>query len=558
MSEESEWTSADGETVQVISEVNLNDEQYQAALNSRAEFATMSGWVRSTQAPTQASLQNNARNQRSGGLLARDRYVTPEKIFEQFKVARLAAENDDIVLNSLATTEALVFNKVRVECGDDDEENIWDQILRDIRMDAHLREMWRELFIYNQYYLATILGNKTYKVEGIGTQRARRKTFDLLVPRALSLLDPLKVIPVGDFLFDQDNLAYISNRDEGVSIDDVIAGKNTSDQVVTSLITSRYVPSRSEAHHLEEVTGATNLTDLFLLNPALVWRHTGTRASYARFADVSMKSIFELLDLKRQLRQNDRAHLIGSTNFIVLIRKGDKDRPATNAELASLNNSAQMVGRTPLLIGDHRLSVDIITPDMDDTLDPKRYNNIDSRITASLYHIFHIGGFSAGASGDDSLKLARVIARGLESRRQMIKENLEQRLLIPIFEANDALKCKPRLEFTPRNVSLDFDPNFLQTMLDLYSDGAISRETILGVVDHEQEEEFARRTIEKERYDTIMKPRDTSQTLASKTAGRRQGGNANGGGNNPDSRRSNPIPRRSDNDIPGDSDSNDQ
>ncbi len=543
MTDTSEWVGTDGETVQIVSDVELSDEQYRAALNSRAEFSAISGWVKATQ----AGLQSGGRNQRSGGLLARDRYVTPDKVFEQFKVARLAAENDDIVLNALNTTEALVFNKVRVECGDDDEENIWNQILRDIRLDARLREMWRDLFIYNQYYLATIYGNKTYKIEGTGEHRARRKIYNVQVPVALSLLDPLKVIPVGDFLFDQDKLAYISNRDEGVSIDDVIAGKNTSDQVVTKLITERYTPSRAEASHLEEVTGATNLTDLFSLNPALVWRHTGTRASYSRFADVSMKSIFELLDLKRQLRQNDRAHLIGSTNFIVLIRKGDKDQPATNAELASLNASAQMVGRTPLLIGDHRLSVDIITPNMDNTLDPKRYNNIDSRITASLYHIFHLGGFSAGASGDDSLKLARVIARGLESRRQMIKENLEQHLLTPIFEANDELKCKPRLEFTPRQVSLDFDPNFLQTMMDLYSDGAISRETILGVVDHEQEEEFARRTVEKERYDKTMKPRDTSQSLAQKQAGRQQGGS------NPDSVKPNPRPRRNENDTPGDS-----
>lgn len=38
-----------------------------------------------------------------------------------------------------------------------------------------------------------------------------------------------------------------------------------------------------------------------------------------------MKSIFELLDLKQQLRQMDRAHLIGGSNFIVLMTMGDKD-----------------------------------------------------------------------------------------------------------------------------------------------------------------------------------------------------------------------------------------
>lgn len=544
--DETIWTSSTGETISIISDVELSDREYREVINSRAEFAAMRGWIKSVHS-------ESASRAGSSGILARDKYVTPEKIFDVFKVAREAVRSDDVVSNVVDTTESLVFNNMRVECGDPDEENIWTQILHDINLDARIREMWRELFTYNQFYVAQLFANKTYKVEGKKNSRAARKEFKVdRAPRALSILDPLKVIPVGDFLFGQNQLVYIANRGEGARIDETLAGSNTTDQVVSSLIMGRYNASREERRLLSEMTGAGYLDDLFLLNPALVWRHTGTTSSYNRFADVPIASVFELLDLKNQLKNNDRTLLIANTNFIVLIRKGSEKEPATNAELGRLSQSAQMIGRSPLIIGDHRLTVDIIAPNADFTLDPKRYNTLDSRITARLYQLLHLGSFSAGASGDDSLKLIRVIARGLEARRKMIKDSIERNLLIPVFEQNDSLKNRPSLEFIPRNVSLDFDPNFLQTMMDLYMNGSISRETILGVVDHDQEVEFTRRTLEKKLYDKTMEPRPMSNAQAGAT----MGGEKQGGGTNPDSNKPNPGVKRSSTDTPAGSTNN--
>lgn len=856
-------------------DVQVSDDELRAAYNSNPEMKVLEPWIR--------SIASSPRK-RKGGLFERDKYTGAKGIFDQFGIAKEAAENDDVVSNILETTEALILNKVRIECTDDDEEDVWNQISRDIGLDARIREMWREFFIYSQYYVASMFTNKTYKVEGAGPKRARRKTYSLQVPSAISLLDPMKVIPVGDFLFGNEELVYVANRKESTNIDEVIAGTNTSDQVVKNLLVGRYEADSKERARLSEIVGPdTDLSNLFSMSP-LVWRHTATRPSYARFAPVRMTSVFELLDLKHQLREMDRTRLLGSTNFIILVRKGSDKLPATNGELASLNTSVRTVAQTPLIVGDHRLTIDMVTPNMDSTLDPARYNTLDSRITARLYQIFHLGNFcltpdtevmtdsgwkfyheiqdgdraysvdpntnegrfadieavnvfdhdgpmhrirtrrldvlstpnhrwytqydpsvdksapdrhrfvtssalglsdriplrfepgdlpvapthkdqlvrllawymtegcrryeypngkrcfiaqsrtanpekveriavdlaalwgepgfvedgglwhyngttfsiaaevgheivdlcpgrvktpsyefinsltydqlhsfvdvcidgdghrekngrrtfyskdteivdlfeycavrlgmsvtrtahltyhvdsqdrdetiwkvnlgfravketvrngsattmdyvhytgkvwcpttstgtwvarrngrvfytgnSAGTGKDDSLKLARVVARGLESRRQMIKENLERKLLYPIFEANDSLKTRPSIQFTPRNIALDFDPNFLQVMMDLYFDGAISRDTILGVVDHRQEDEFFRRKVEAEKYDEVMSPRDMTRERKAGLGG----GNKNGGGNNPDSSKPNPSPRRNENDIPG-------
>jgi hypothetical protein len=542
-----EWHNTDGISVTVVkdSDVEVNDAALRQAFGGHPELSTMTNWIHSISS-NDYSGRGRTRHGRTGGLFERDRYVSPHGVFDQMRVARDAASSDDVVSNVVETTEALVFNNIRIECGDEDEENIWDQIIDEMELGQRLREMWHDLFIYSQFYCASMWQNRTFKVEGVGTARARRKTYTVNAPAALSLLDPIKVLPVGDFLFGGEDLVYMANRTESTAIEDVIAGKNTSDQVVVNLLSGRYEIDRDEKRQIQEATGASALDNTYLLNPALVWRHTATRPSYERFADVRISSIFELLDLKHQLRQRDRVHLLAGTNFIVLVKKGLKDEPATPAELTNLSNNVRTVARTPLIVGDHRLNIEIIEASHDETLDPKRYNTLDSRITARLYQIFHLGGFSAGASGDDSIKLARLIARGLEARRSAMQNTITKQLLLPIWRANESLTKRPSLEFTPRQIALDFDPNFLNMIQDLFNSGAISRETILGVVDLDQEQEFYRREVEKEKYDKVMKPREVSAGAA----GRMTGGNVNGGGRNQQSGTPNPAPRRPASDVP--------
>lgn len=543
-----QWLMSDSDGIQyfVDPDVGVDGDAITKALRQHPELRSIAAWVNNVNPAFAASYQsNNAR--RTGGIIERDRYVTPQGFFDQFRVARDAAIHDDSVSNVLETTEALVFNTVRIDCPDPDEENVWNQIAEDMQLEDMLHQMWRELFTYSQFNCAVRWGLREYQVEGMGEKRKRRKRYMVNTITDMSMLDQLKVIPVGDFLFGSEDLCYVASKTESERIDDVIAGRNTSDQVVRSLLTERRHVDQMEKSRLQELLGSGDFTNLYYIKPGAVFRHTATKPDYERFAPVRMASIFELLDLKHQLRQMDRAHLLGATNFIVLIKKGSDQQPATAGELAHLNASVTTVARTPLIVGDHRLSVEIVTPKIDMTLDPKRYNNLDARIAARLFQMFHIGGFSAGASGDDSLKLVRVVARGLEARRRSIKSTVERNVLMPIFEANPDLKEKPKLQFTPRSVALDFDPNFIQLMLSLYNDGSVSRDTMLGMVDLEQSDEAHRREMEKEEgWDDLFEARNANNGMK----GGIQGGNNNGGGTNPDSNVSNPKPRRPDADVP--------
>lgn len=824
----------------ILNETEIaNDAVMDALVRQHPEMAAMVRWGAQTQAVG-----------RDGGIFQRDRYLTPDSIFDQFKVALDAIETDDVVSGVMETTEALAFHNIRIECDDEDEQDVWNQILEDIDFYTSAREMWRELFSVSQYYAATYWVRKDYKVRGKtkGGNRKKKEFKNLLVPGGITLLDPLKVVPVGNFMFGKERLAYIADRDQVAKFDEVLAGNNTTDLVVEQLLIGKYQADKAEKQYLKSVTGGKDVDNLYILNPNNVWRHTATRPSYQRFATVRMKSIFEILDLKQQLRQMDRAHLIGgplrvdqriatpqgwkpigaarvgdevfsvdgkpttiigvfpqgvlsmykvtftdgavvycdeshpwtvfdrsgrertiplrqildeglfetngpgkrvhkyripvasplelpesdltldpylvgcllgdgslsqsmpkitcaepesdqpwrdvlpagmtvsryekregfcyqyglkgsewrinevteglreiglwgttcedkyipelylwgsvdqrwallqglcdsdgspsgnggvefstvspkladgvvqlvqslggvakvyereangnerlsyrvhislnqkdapfriarkvarwsprkypivraihsveksvdaeavciktaredglfltegmvvthNTNFIVLVKKGSDSMPAKPQEIQSLATQVKMASRVPVIVGDHRLEVEIITPKLDYVLVGEKYNSLDARITARLFQMFMTGNYSAGAKGDDSIKLARVVARGMETRRNMIGFNTLRNLILPTFRKNkDVFTERPEIQFQPKRIALDFDPNVLNFFQELRDRGDLSRETILGEMDIDQEKEARRRKTEEEIYDDVFKP----------------------------------------------------
>lgn len=481
-------------------------------------------------------------SQRQGSMFQRDRYITPEKIYDQIKLAAHAAKYDDVVSGVLETTEAMAFSRVTFECDDLDQQEVWNQIAESLNLDQVMRQMWREDFVVSQFYMARWDKRSQFKLEKNASKRARRKSFNLVAPEAVTFLDPLRVVPVGNFALGRESLAYCADRDEATLYDQELAGDNSSDLVVRSMFVGRYEPGRREAQLIREL--GFKADNLFLLNPERVFRHTDTRANYERFADIRMASIFELLDLKNLLRAMDRSMLLGSINYIILVRIGTDDKPAKQAEVDAMTSRVQQGSRLPVLIGDHRLQVDIVAPDNGDTLRPERYNTLDSRITARLYSLLNSGGYEAGKSGDKSLELTRIMGRVLESRRHMLRRFVERTIVKPTFDRNDELTTPPRLRFAPKRIALALDPSTMQVLMDLRDRGEISRSTLLGEMDFSQEDEASKIEMERKIYDDIFEtrvpfnspdnapgdPNNPDPSADPKTGGRNKGGSRNGGG----------------------------
>lgn len=495
----SEWTMIDAETATpvVVNESDISTQSvYEAMIGPHPEVAQMVKWSITTQGDRGRS--------RLGSIFQRDRYVTPERLFDQFRVAYDAVDSDDVVSGVGDSSEALAFNRVSFTALDEDEEDIWNQILFDLDLESRLREMWRELYIASQFYAVTWWGTKSFKVRGTTSQGVKRKkTYDnIVVPLALTILDPTKVVPVGNLMFNQEQLAYIADRTEVDMLDAAVLNDPVADPISRQIIIGKYDPSDMERRNLAR--HGINAEWLYLMNPKFVWRHTLTRSQYERFAKVRMKSVFEILDLKHQLRQMDRAHLIGGTNFIILIRKGTDHLPAKPEEVKQLQGQVTMVAQMPILVGDHRLSVDIVTPKQDVTLSADKYSVLDARLTTRLWNLFMVHGGTGQPRSDDSLKQAKVISRGLEARRQALRRTIEREIVSPCVLANPQLETVPSLRFHPSRIELAFDPATQTFIQDARDRGDLSRDSYLGELDFDQQWEAEKRKREARDYDDIF------------------------------------------------------
>ena len=374
-------------------ETDIDDKKVIAAIQeyypqiARNDIATLDEWG------------DKYRRDRSGGIVGQDKYLAPVKIFDQFRSAAKAARDDDIVSNYLETTEQLAFKKVDIQSFSDDEEenSIWGQIKDHMSFEQKCRQIWRELGIISQCYVGIVWERKDFKVKNVVTEtnKKSKKVFkNVLVPKKIVILDPCKILPVGDL---EEELVYIASDGEAADFRKFLAGPNTvGDKVFEQWIEGEYQADSDTISLLQEVVGDkyTSLTNnLFRLNKDNVFRITSTKPDYQRFADVRLMSIFNWLDLKHNLQESDRADILGNLNAIIVVRRGDKDRRASAQVLAQTAAQIQQSARLPIMVGDDTLDIEIITRDKNYTLQAERYNAIDSRMTARLYQAMHTGNY---------------------------------------------------------------------------------------------------------------------------------------------------------------------
>lgn len=502
--------------VVVVSEVPADD-----VLDSLAEGLVHDEGIRRALASWAEDTTPSSRKSR--GIFQRDRFVTPGKIFSQMAMSYDALD-DDIIGNIADTSEAIALQKVKFENEDPDVADIWSQIGRDLNLDLWLRQAWRELFTVSQFYGVRWWGQKSYKLRGKGEkgERARRKEYDLTVPIGLGFLDPTRIVPVQQDIFGNVQLAWIATDSEKDRWQEV-SDKTQTDEMVKDLFLAPYVPTPQE----EATFGKEDIeTDnLLLLNPRYVFRHTLTKSPFERWSRVRMKSVFPLLDLKHQLREMDRAFLLGGINFLVLVTRGTDDRPTSVQEVADTSVQMRSQSKSPIIISDHRIKIEIITPDVEHILNPEKWDTLDERMVMRLWGTFNL--LTQTSNRETSLTLGRVIARGLAARRHMLKRTIENELIIPVGQANEDIDEETKLTFSPSRMELEFDAAVATQLQELRDRGDLSRETLLAEYNFDQDMEASRRKAEDEKYDDTFKPTNVPFDSPDKTT---PGGSGRKGG----------------------------
>ena len=501
----------------VLNYSGLDDSMVVQDSSVREVASQLQGWVKNAQ---QAAS--------SKGMFDRNAYIPPNNPYDEMRAARRAVSEDDIVGGVADVTESFAFQIVKWEGKDADMADVFNQWAKEVNLDGVVRKMWREQFGQSQFVVAMEWGERTYRVRGKTEAGNERKTkYTLTVPTKIRLIDGVRVVPVGHSPLGDDWLAWCATQ-EDVNIWLASQSRQRIDPLMMQFFLGTYTPSEEEKDDLVALGVDTN--NLLLLNPDMVWRHTLTKPDYERFADVRMKSIFKLLDMKQQLLNADRATLIGAANYILLIRKGSDEMPAKKEELRNLKENYNFIAKIPVIISDHRLEVDIIAPSTDFTLQQERYDVIDTRLLMRL-----LGTLSPGARGqrnETNVTISRAVARTIENRRHMLRRSIEAHVAGAIFDhPNNAPRIgeneRPSLVFVPRNVALDIDPETIKSMMALRSRWEISRETILEFFGLDQAVEHQRRLLEDDMYDDdfgTVTPFDSPENNPDNPPGRPTGG----------------------------------
>jgi len=480
----------------------------------------LSSWVGQVRAAAQAS-----------SMFDRGSFAISDDPYDRMRAARLAVDADYVVGAVADMTESLAYQGSKVESKNSDEADIFNQIWADLNGDELLRNWHREEFTYSQVIIGMWWGKKSYTVRGYHppaelpltantdpmtgqvsyeeprdpeTNRPmkpkkgvkKKKKYDVVVPIAVTFLNPLKIVPVGTSIFGADQLAWHATREEIGTYQRVINGEIT-DPVMTKFFAARYVPNVLELSQLGMLRGVDPFR-LILLDENNVFRHTRTKAQYERFPDVRLRTVFPLLDLKQQLLEADRVALVGAANYILLVRKGTKDDPGTQAEIDNLNQNMRVLAKLPVIVSDHRLEILIIVPPQEHVLDQTKYDAIDHRIYDAA-----IGSLSTrnATRADTTLTSARSVGRMLESQRLMIKRTIERRIFKAIVDhpANAGkFEEEPNLSFVPGRIQLDTEQQIVQALMTLRTQKEISRETILEYFGLDQEVEAQRREYEED------------------------------------------------------------
>lgn len=464
-----------------------------------------------------------------------------------------AFRNDDVLMTLADVVEGLMWQKCRFELVDGDQQDLWNQWARDFNLDAQLRKMGREELKFSQFYVGLWWEDKVYTVrkdairdqldefrrqekqhaferqvearnnlialnsnapgfvtppeipqpntDGPGRgNRTRRKKYPVRMPTSATIFDPTKVVPVGSMMFGRERFAYVATRSEDEAFTSALSGE-VVDETVMQLIEQKYTPTGADRQACQEL--GVDPTRLWLFKRNAVFRHTMTKADYERHAPVRMKAVLPILEMKAHLRASDRATLIGNTNFIVVITKGSDKLPAKPAEIANLQEQARVIARLPVLVGDHRLHVEIVSPTLDNTLQDSRWQVLDSRLVFATLKTFSPvtqgGGSSAGTGVSE---MSRVVAAGLQGRRHMLMRSIESAVFAKIMDANEGVIDEfPHLEFAPKRITLDFKQDIMNNILKLRDRGDISRETTLEELDYDQDVEVLRRGRERVDYD---------------------------------------------------------
>lgn len=412
---------------------------------------------------------------RSGSMLARADYQAPTNVIDEIKLARDLAEKDDDIRETMGAMIALAFSE-GMQNFHEDERSLaaFNAVCEYMNMDGRLKEVYREYLIASQFTTVSLF---TRAQLNINPSTGNRRLGVSVASPLIGVLLSEHVRVVGNDMFGKAQLAYDPPEEKLRLWLEEFFGSNTSparkdemrrqDRVAATMFTGAVEIDPLDPR--EDQPSMWGYTKLFLLNPRMCHRTTMPKGSW-KYPRPLLTANFALLEAKRLLNIMDYALLQGGSNFIVVAKKGSDQRPAQPEEVMNLREVVRRASRTGVIVGDHRLSFEIITPKLEELLNAEKRHLIGRKLAMLMLRVPEPGDPEKGVEVE-----AEIAPRVIESDRRDIKRHFEGNVYGEVVKRNPRLFPRGRATLWFPKIILQGTQYFTDFILKLRDRGDIPR-----------------------------------------------------------------------------------
>lgn len=421
----------------IVNETDLPDEVVETYFSENASLLGLHpGGTFSTYAPGGA-----------GSMMTRPKWHPPQNVIEEICMARELAERDDDIAATIGMMVALAFGEGMQHAHRDEVTvSMFDEIADEAMLIEKFKEMYREWLIAHQVVTATVFRRDTVSFTPMGADRQRSRTASIPM---VAVLPTEQIRVIGNDIFGNAKLAYrpFSGRQEQWLMeyfsDQTTAARKAEmrkqDPILTTLLTEQVAWDNSTEGGVSWVYG--DLRDpiigdyVYTLNPQFVSRVTGPKGQWQHPRPMLTRNM-PLLEAKRLLTIMDYSLLEAGANFLLVVKKGSDKRPALPEEIANLRDTVVRASRAGVLIGDHRVNVEIITPKLDELLNDDKRKLIGRKLSSALLRTPDIANADGGAS-EEILTITEILARVITSDRDDLRRHMRKAVYKPTAARND-------------------------------------------------------------------------------------------------------------------------
>jgi hypothetical protein len=409
-----------------------------------------------------------------GTMMARSKFRPPRNVIEEIALARDLAERDDDISATLGTIIAAAYHGgYQNQHPDEQVEHTFEEMSeQDTGLMHVLHEMHRELLISSQINTISIFIRGNYDIRPENVSRVLNRS---VAAPLIGVLPAERIRVLGNDFFGRGTLAYQPEGPLGLWLREfwsqsISAARKREMRLEDPLAAALFIGvAPISAYEFDMlVTGM----DLFLLNPDMVHRSTFAKGSW-RYPRPLMTRDFSLLEAKRLLNIMDHALLQGGINYIVVAKKGDEKKPATQPELSNLQGVVQRASRSGVLVGDHRVNLEIIQPNLTEMLNPAKRQMLGRKLSQAILRVPEFGADETGNAVQTFTELAQAV---ITDDRNLVVNHLHRYIWRETMKRNASVfgrNDRPSI-WLPKVIlqGLDF---WTQYLLKLYDRGDLPR-----------------------------------------------------------------------------------